>query len=173
MRGWVMEDDDDDCDESCECEDDCTCDSSQEAAIKRMKSEIRQEMINKLAAEWNEVHTKIERDSWRSREDREDEADYLGEMLDEHQGEAEYKATQKNPNLTAEEIRVIRDKVKDAFEKEIRLKDSQQHMRMEVIEGLLSDLGARMMRPYEHWNEEERYMEYMENRYDERDDYDY
>lgn len=33
---------------------------------------------------------------------------------------------------------------------------------IEVIETMLHNLGARMMRPYEHWNEDERYMEYME-----------
>ena len=43
--------------------------------------------------------------------------------------------------------------------------DRKPYIRMEVIEELLSQLGARMMRPYEHWNEDEKYMEYMENRY--------
>ena len=38
--------------------------------------------------------------------------------------------------------------------------------KLEVIEETLAALGARMMRPYEHHNENERYMEYMENRYD-------
>lgn len=27
---------------------------------------------------------------------------------------------------------------------------------------MLHEQGARMMRPYEHWNEDERYMQYME-----------
>lgn len=40
----------------------------------------------------------------------------------------------------------------------------------------MEKLGVRQMRPYEHWNEDEDYMEYMENRYDymyppEPDDY--
>lgn len=33
---------------------------------------------------------------------------------------------------------------------------------MEYIENRLKELGARMMRPYEHWNEDEAYMAYME-----------
>ena len=33
---------------------------------------------------------------------------------------------------------------------------------MELIDNKLYELGARMMRPYEHWNEDERYMAYME-----------
>lgn len=33
---------------------------------------------------------------------------------------------------------------------------------IDVIEGMLHALGARMMRPYEHWNEDERYMEWQE-----------
>lgn len=32
----------------------------------------------------------------------------------------------------------------------------------ESVEEELAKLGARMMRPYEHWNEDEAYMEYME-----------
>lgn len=177
-RGWVMEKDHEDEGEiecECECEGDCKCPSedSYEAQVKAMKAQVREEMINKLAAEWNEIHTQIEHRSWRSREEREDEADYLSEMLAERQGDAEYQALQKNPDLTKDQIRAIRDKVRDDFEKEIRLREEKDHMRLEVIQGLLSDLGARMMRPYEHWNEEERYMEYMENRYDERNGYDY
>jgi hypothetical protein len=33
---------------------------------------------------------------------------------------------------------------------------------MELIEAELESLGARPMRPYEHHNEDERYMQYME-----------
>lgn len=36
---------------------------------------------------------------------------------------------------------------------------------LDVLHEELNRLGARMMRAYEHWNEDERYMEYMENRY--------
>lgn len=45
-----------------------------------------------------------------------------------------------------------------------RLQNDLERVQMEHIEERLHELGARMMRPYEHWNEEEKYMEYMENR---------
>jgi|ERR1700741_585030 len=42
----------------------------------------------------------------------------------------------------------------------------EQELEIELIEDKLERIGARMMRPYEHWNEDERYVEYMENRSD-------
>jgi hypothetical protein len=169
-RGWVMEDEHDDEGESeCSCESDCKCSESLENQMRAMKATIREEMINKLAAEWNDVHTRIEHDSWRSREDRDDEADYWGEICCERMDSAEDIALQKNPNLIKEEREEVRKKASDALSNERRLKESEKHMRLEVIEGLLSDLGARMIRPYEHWNEDERYMEYMESRYEDND----
>lgn len=41
---------------------------------------------------------------------------------------------------------------------------AERELEIELIEDKLSAIGARMMRPYEHWNEDERYVEYMENR---------
>jgi hypothetical protein len=43
-----------------------------------------------------------------------------------------------------------------------RLRQAGQILRMELIEAELESLGARPMRPYEHHNEDERYMQYME-----------
>lgn len=89
-----------------------------EVSDESVKNQIRQEMIQKLAREWNALNDHIERLSWRDADD---------------------------------------DKVSSAI------------LKKEVVEELLSELGARMARPYEHWNEDERYMEYMESRYDNRD----
>jgi hypothetical protein len=43
-----------------------------------------------------------------------------------------------------------------------RIRQEQREAQRGVIERHLHELGARMMRPYEHWNEDERYMQYME-----------
>jgi hypothetical protein len=43
---------------------------------------------------------------------------------------------------------------------------AERDLEIELVEDKLAAIGARMMRPYEHWNEDERYMEYMESRYD-------
>jgi hypothetical protein len=48
--------------------------------------------------------------------------------------------------------------------------ESQVELEMNEIETLLAHYGVRMMRPYEHWNEDERYMEYMERDRDEYND---
>lgn len=39
---------------------------------------------------------------------------------------------------------------------------AERDLEIELIEDKLDAIGARMMRPYEHWNEDERYMEYAE-----------
>ena len=39
---------------------------------------------------------------------------------------------------------------------------ARQDAELSTLYGALHDLGARMARPYEHWNEEERLIEYME-----------
>lgn len=44
------------------------------------------------------------------------------------------------------------------------LNNELERVQLEVIENRIYELGARMMRPYEHWNEDEKYMSYMENR---------
>jgi len=137
----------------------------EETGEETMKSKIRREMVSKLASEWNEYHDKIERRGWISDEELYDEQDYLAEQVDDIAYEAEHEAKEKNPSITKEELSIIRQKVTDDFYEGVNKRARINHERIEVIEELLYELGARMMRPYEHWNEEERYMEYMENRY--------
>ena len=42
------------------------------------------------------------------------------------------------------------------------LRQNDRRLELEIIERILAEVGARMMRPYEHWNEDERLMEWME-----------
>lgn len=44
-----------------------------------------------------------------------------------------------------------------------RQHEANRQVRVDIIETMLEKYGARMMRPYEHWNEDERYMQYMES----------
>lgn len=48
--------------------------------------------------------------------------------------------------------------------RETLARDAERDLELELCEDKLSRLGARMMCEYEHWNEDERYMQYMENR---------
>lgn len=158
MRGFVFEDDVQEYDEN----DELT-----------LKSKIRQEMVEKLAGEWNMINRKIEERSWRSRDERMDEDDYHSDRAADNADDAIDRALKDNPNLTEEEMEEIRVKAEEEYYKELDKKENEIYLRRDVIEDLLRDLGARMMRPYEHWNEDERYMEYMENRYDYDAEYDY
>ena len=136
-----------------------------------LKAQIREEMVAKLAAVWNSINRQMERLSWRERDEVDDEEDYHSEMAEESAAVAVSAALKKDSNLSEEEQKRIAEQEKAAYYAKVREKQNEPLLRLEVIEELLSDLGARMMRPYEHWNEDVRYMEYMENRYDSYDDY--
>ena len=131
-----------------------------------LKAQIRKEMLQKLASEWNQVHQKMERQSFRSEEDCNEEDSYHAERCGEACDEAEAEAEQKNPAITKAELSVVKKNAHDEYYESIHAQDRKELDRLAVIEELLGELGARMMRPYEHWNEEERHMEYLENRYD-------
>ena len=148
-----------------------------------LKGKIREEMVQKLAADWNDYRRKIEHRSWRSQEDIDNEADYHAEMAEQYTHdemikyinrgltsftEDEYEDSfsfLRRENLSDEN----RERIKSRFNEfvsdyyaEQKKKGGEDALRIQVIEELLSDLGARMMRAYEHYNEEERIMEYLE-----------
>jgi len=170
-RGFVIEPRDGDMDE--------------ETGELTLRGRIREKMIQKLAAEWNAVNAKLEEESFRSEEYRESAGEALAEAANDYaygkftdwmeiEGlEDEYYrlglARLRSDNWPAK----FRDKYEEFVEDYVKQRklDAQAHLEgLSVIEDLLSELGARMMRPYEHWNEDEKYMEYAErSRYD--DDY--
>jgi hypothetical protein len=149
MRGWTFIDDDSE------------NPPNEEDSLAEMKREIKEEMLNKLASEWNTAHNEIEQESFRDRDDRDNEADYLAEIASERGDTVSYELEQQGK--TKEECKIAVEEFYAGIDK----KKNEKHVRLKVIEELLYTLGARMMRPYEHWNEDERYMEYMENRYNE------
>lgn len=153
MRSFVIEDEDIDADDE----------------IGKMKLEIKKEMINKLASEWNSLNNQIESRRYQTMND-----DYADAFTDVHEDQVEdeahavYEKAIKEGKSKAEARQLkdeARERIWEELEEEHAKVDRKPYIRMEVIEELLARLGARMMRPYEHWNEDERYMEYMENRY--------
>lgn len=109
--------------------------------------QAKQDIVQELASKWNILHNEDEARSFRSREDREVDAEIEAEFMAE-MTEAEQAAHLKKKQA-----------------------DAQARIdRKSAIEELLSHYGARMARPYEHWNEEEWYMEYMETKNDYLDD---
>ena len=94
--------------------------------------------LGALMAEWSAIQTEIEDERFRRQAAIEDGEDY---DFEDEEGERDYRSRQNEVNM-------------------------RRQAKLDIIESLLASHGARVMRPYEHWNEEERYMEYMENRYD-------
>lgn len=60
------------------------------------------------------------------------------------------------------EIERLERKFENEFYASQKDRDREDLLKREAMEELLSQNGARMMRPYEHWNEEEHIREYME-----------
>lgn len=118
MRGYVIESDSDEND---------------------LKAQIREEMVNKLAAEWNQINRRIEERNWRSRDERMDEDDFDADQADECAYIAEEKALELNPNLSKDEIDEVREKASEEYYKERDRRDNEIYLRRDVIEELLSD----------------------------------
>lgn len=109
-------------------------------------------LAQRLTDRWNQIDEELEYKAWQASDEYyvEREADFLESILsdadDDEAGQAAVNAY-----------------LASKTQRELSLRLEQ-----ETIEGQLEQIGARLMRPYEHWNEEEAYMEYIENRYNER-----
>lgn len=97
--------------------------------------------IQTLTDKWNEIHNEME---YRSFTREYDDESYLDDMDDDDRS-ALIGRQDMNRELQRDELNMIEDK--------------------------LAERNARIMRPYEHHGEEERYIEYMETRYDYGGDY--
>lgn len=49
-----------------------------------------------------------------------------------------------------------------SFNEDREARRAERELEVELVEDKLQRIGARIMRPYEHWNEEERLIEYAE-----------
>ena len=105
---------------------------------ERSEAEIEQitPTLDALAAEWSQLHDQEESEGFRRQAAYED-GDDPGDHFD-----------------TDEEY--------EAWKKQQRTRRESGRIRLEIVEEMLARHGARMMRPYEHWNEDESYMQYME-----------
>ena len=160
MRGWTFIDDDS-----------IPSDHYDENGDLTFKGEIREKMIEELVNKWNLIDKEIERRSFMSEDERDDYNDYLSCLAEDYGDDQLDKFLKKNPNTPETEYRSLRHRFEDEFYEQQKKKEEKIYQEKEVVMELLSDMGVRMMRPYEHWNEDEKYMEYMENRYSYDDDY--
>ena len=112
-------------------------DNAEELSEEEM--EKRTPLLDSLAQQWSSLRDGEEQKRFARQADIEDgwnDRDYD----DDERGEAEQYRDQQ---LTV-------------------LRNSQHDAQVQAIEDKLAEHGARMMRPYEHWNEDERYMQYQE-----------
>lgn len=92
--------------------------------------------LDGLMAEWSSIQTQIEHEGF-ERQAAYEEGYNDGPDFDTDEEYEEFKQSQRD-------------------------RSAHRQAKLDVIEGLLESRGVRPMRPYEHWNEDERYMEYAE-----------
>lgn len=141
---------------------DCNADS--------LEAKIREEIIQDLANKWNRLNKSIERQHFiRDSYDYDNKDDCREEELKEAYENAYEAAIDKG--ASKEEAMEVGLEAKYKLQEKYDEEDSLPYKKLQILEDMLGQLGARMMRPYEHWNEDEAYMEYMENRYTNYDEY--
>jgi hypothetical protein len=133
----------------------------------------KERIVQELASRWNAMHEEDERDSFRSREDREAQAEFEGERDAEAISLLQEKHMKDNglPCETTTQINAFAESedggaiAKKYFEDREAKKAADVQKRQDertALEELLRHYGARMARPYEHWNEMEDFMRYHE-----------
>ena len=166
MRGYVIER------EFCsECDED--------NGKKCIRCEVLERMVRELAAKWNSANSREEQRRWSmSREQREEAHEILCEDFSEKADFAVEKdigqdaafALYKSNRQEYDKLHLVHY---NRLWAEQREKENAHVREMEAAEELLGRLGARMMRPYEHWNEEESRIQWLETRHENDDDWDY
>lgn len=147
---------------------------------------LKVKAIEALLSRWNMLEAQRERRAF-DEQAQEYFAEYHGERSEERQWDARalacreagkasgatrccdtcYRASSLRAaceRLSREQIEEIVDEARIAYDREVDAEEAKPGIEQSLIETQMAALGARLMRPYERWNEDERYMEYMENR---------
>ena len=125
--------------------------------------------LDELMTRWNALDQEVRRATY-DRDHCEGLDDYDNERAEElaHE-EASERGLEGREALNWVDARLY--ELLERFDHERRDERHKLTLRREVIEGLLDALGARLARPYEHWGEEERVMQWLEeDRFDRHDD---
>ncbi len=108
-----------------------------------------------IAKKINQIQSESEQRSFRRQSDYESGYDY-----------DPYEDCECAACIAANEAGCFDCKARKEDERQIAIVEAERELDLEILQDKLQAIGARMMRPYEHWNEDERYMQYMEsNRY--------
>ena len=145
MRGYVFE-----------------IETGEETAEELLLVRAKQEIVKGLVAQWNQIDRQIESYGW-DEHAREMEDDFFADQFEQQLLEEIDLLEQKLGRKPTREERVeLRDKVSAQINERQDAHINGLHAKREALEQVLHQLGARMMRPYEHWNEDERLMHYLE-----------
>jgi hypothetical protein len=119
------------------------------------RSDYDEARLNALARRWSEIHHAAEQRSFARQSDFEEGRDCDEDECNACDGRGTTEEDQKCEACDGSGFDNSREKY--AIQQR-----ADEDVELEIIEAKLHSMGARMMRPYEHWNEDERYMEYME-----------
>jgi hypothetical protein len=120
------------------------------------------EIIEGLVAQWNQINQQIDRYGW-DEDSRALEHDFYADQFQESLFEEIDLLEQRlGRKLTSEEKGDLRERVRAQVEDRQDAHILALHAKRDALEQVLATLGARMMRPYEHWNEEESFMQWSE-----------
>jgi hypothetical protein len=115
----------------------------EEAREKEM--DRREPLIKNIAERLSAINKENEQEGWRRQARYEDGDDYA----DHYDPTEDMEDTEREAYLA--QLAVTK-----------KVKAAQEAAEVETLEEELATLGARMARPYEHWNEEEGLMAYLE-----------
>lgn len=104
----------------------------------------REKEINQIAQQLDGIRRDKEREGWERQARYEDGAGY-----DDYDPYEDMEDDEREAAMAEEALRK-------------RVQAAKEQAEIETLEERLAELGARMARPYEHWNEDERLMEYLE-----------
>ena len=145
MRGYVFE-----------------IETGEETAEELLLVRAKQEIVKGLVAQWNQIDRQIEGYHY-DEHSREMEDDFFADQFEQQLLEEIDLLEQKLGRKPTREERVdLRDKVREEINERQDAHINGLYAKREALEQVLHQLGARMMRPYEHWNEDERLMQYLE-----------
>ena len=126
----------------------------------RFSPEVEEQMskvLTALAERWNRLERSIER---RSFVDHEVDEEMMEDRREFERDRAYNEALRSGKS--EEEAREEGEEAADSVLSPLEEADDKDLREQRAIEATMLELGARMMRPYEHWGEEERYMEWSE-----------
>lgn len=131
-------------------------DSNETPDLDTPKGQALKAHLDALMNSWSDIHHEMESEAWSIQSAREDPG-YDAYEYDPRNCECD-EGREDDPDELCSHDRASLTQYEEAE----RLRIASRALRQRLIESELASLGARPMRPYEHWNEDEAYMAWSE-----------